>query len=147
MTSPSPELGRRPGGLLPGLLGLLVSAGALVSYFAVVPRWPDLRDSGHYNVALGAVGAVLSLIGWRRAVTSRRRRRLGAFSFFVSLGLLGFLATYIYYLSYQLPSGDGAVPVGARAPAFALQDQQGRLVSLSDFSGKRLILVFFRGHW
>jgi len=33
------------------------------------------------------------------------------------------------------------------APEFALLDQKGQSVSLSDFRGKKLVLVFYRGYW
>ena len=33
--------------------------------------------------------------------------------------------------------------VGTKAPDFTLPDQEGRLVSLSDFAGKRLVLYFY----
>ncbi len=34
------------------------------------------------------------------------------------------------------------LPVGSRAPSFSLPDLSGRLVSLEDFAGQRLLLVF-----
>jgi len=36
-----------------------------------------------------------------------------------------------------------ALEVGKKAPAFALPDEEGRTVKLSDFSGKRLVLFFY----
>jgi peroxiredoxin len=40
------------------------------------------------------------------------------------------------------------LPVGSRAPAFELQDQNGKTVSLSDLLAKgRLVLCFIRGRW
>ncbi len=40
------------------------------------------------------------------------------------------------------------VAIGAFAPAFALPDQKGEIVQLSDFIGKRhLLLIFVRGDW
>jgi peroxiredoxin Q/BCP len=41
------------------------------------------------------------------------------------------------------PSGTSALAEGARAPAFRLQRDGGETVSLSDFSGKRLVLFFY----
>jgi len=38
--------------------------------------------------------------------------------------------------------GPQGLPVGTRAPAFALPDTTGRRVSLSDFSGERVLLAF-----
>ncbi len=40
------------------------------------------------------------------------------------------------------------VKVGDRAPDFALEDTEGRKVSLSQFhNNKKVVLVFYRGHW
>jgi len=40
------------------------------------------------------------------------------------------------------------VAIGAYAPPFALPDQEGNIVQLSDFIGKRhLLLIFVRGDW
>ncbi len=48
-----------------------------------------------------------------------------------------------------LPARDlDRVKVGDTAPDFTLEDADGRPVTLSDFRGKKLvILVFYRGHW
>ncbi len=49
----------------------------------------------------------------------------------------------------DLPALDtGRVAVGMKAPDFTLQSKDGDLVTLSDFRGrKHLVLVFYRGHW
>jgi cytochrome oxidase Cu insertion factor (SCO1/SenC/PrrC family) len=40
------------------------------------------------------------------------------------------------------------VTVGNPAPNFTLEDENGKPVTLSQFRGKRcVILVFYRGHW
>lgn len=42
----------------------------------------------------------------------------------------------------------GATPkVGERAPQFSLPTPDGRIVSLKDYAGKKLVLVFYRGYW
>lgn len=42
----------------------------------------------------------------------------------------------------------GRVAVGDRAPDFTLESLEGAPVSLSDFRGRKdVILVFYRGHW
>jgi len=51
--------------------------------------------------------------------------------------------------------GDGLNPVdlarvrvGDQAPDFTLEDTDGRNISLSDFrNNKKVVLVFYRGHW
>ena len=57
----------------------------------------------------------------------------------------------------QLGPKDGAnlkptdlerVKVGDPAPDFTLEDIDGKKISLSDFRGKKnVVLVFYRGHW
>ena len=36
-----------------------------------------------------------------------------------------------------------ALEVGKKAPSFALQDEDGQVVKLSDFKGRRLIVFFY----
>ena len=57
----------------------------------------------------------------------------------------------------QLGPKDGAnlkatdvdrVKVGDKAPDFTLENMDGKKISLSDFQGrKNVVLVFYRGHW
>jgi len=50
---------------------------------------------------------------------------------------------------HKLPAEDlNRVKVGAAAPDFTLEDIDGKRISLSDFRGKKnVVLVFYRGHW
>ncbi|OGG46442.1 MAG: hypothetical protein A3F84_08605 [Candidatus Handelsmanbacteria bacterium RIFCSPLOWO2_12_FULL_64_10] len=41
----------------------------------------------------------------------------------------------------------GRVAVGSKAPDFTLEDADGGRHALSEFRGKRVVLVFFRGGW
>lgn len=42
----------------------------------------------------------------------------------------------------------GRVAVGDTAPDFSLRSHEGEVVTLSDYRGKRdVLLVFYRGHW
>ena len=43
----------------------------------------------------------------------------------------------------QLPLGEG-LAIGAAAPEFSLPDAEGNLHSLSDYSGQKLAIVFYR---
>ena len=43
----------------------------------------------------------------------------------------------------QLPLGEG-LAIGATAPEFSLPDADGNLHSLSDYSGQKLAIVFYR---
>ncbi len=135
------------GGLLLAACGAAISWFAMVTYFLVVPRWPDLRDSGVPSVILALAGVGVGLLGLRRAFGARRMRTGSSAAFALGALAAGFLALYIFHLSYRLPPADGVVKVGEKAPAFRLRDQEGRERTLADFQGKRLLLVFFRGHW
>jgi cytochrome oxidase Cu insertion factor (SCO1/SenC/PrrC family) len=46
------------------------------------------------------------------------------------------------------PSDLTRIKVGDEAPDFTLEDQDGKPVTLSDFRGKKsVVLVFYRGSW
>lgn len=76
-------------------------------------------------------------------------------SFFsITAFLIFFSAAALYG---QLGPRDGAglrptdlnrVKLGDKAPDFTLEEMDGKRVSLSDFRGKKnVVLVFYRGHW
>lgn len=123
-------------------IGALVSLVGLVSYFFVFVRIPFLRDTAWLNLLLVAVGLVLSI-----AAIRRRRSVLSFAGAAVSLACVALLVGYVFVLSEQLPETDGVVAVGAAAPAFDLLDHTGAAVSLDDFSGRPLVMVFYRGFW
>ncbi len=46
------------------------------------------------------------------------------------------------------PSDLDRIKAGDKAPDFTLEDQDGKRISLSDFRGKKaVVLVFYRGRW
>ena len=49
----------------------------------------------------------------------------------------------------SLPPTDlDRIKIGQPAPDFTLEDMDGKTISLSDYRGKKnLVLVFYRGHW
>jgi cytochrome oxidase Cu insertion factor (SCO1/SenC/PrrC family) len=49
----------------------------------------------------------------------------------------------------DLPATDlSRIKIGEPAPDFTLQDKDRKSISLSDYRGKRnVVLVFYRGHW
>ena len=130
------------------LAGAAVSWTALLTYFlVVVPRWPDLRDSGRPSVALAAAGAALGAFALVRSFRLRRRR--GGASALFALAVLPavFLALYVESWSWHLPGPEGAARVGEKAPALRLADADGRERALEEFRGRTVLLVFFRGPW
>lgn len=45
------------------------------------------------------------------------------------------------------PVDTGRVSVGDAAPDFTLESRTGEAVTLSELRGRRIVLVFYRGHW
>ena len=45
------------------------------------------------------------------------------------------------------PVDTGRVGVGSPAPDFTLESRSGPRVTLSELRGRRIVLVFYRGHW
>lgn len=73
------------------------------------------------------------------------------------VALLVFLLSPILSAHAQFGPKDGAdlkptdlerIKVGDKAPDFTLENMDGKRISLSDFAGKKnVVLVFYRGHW
>jgi hypothetical protein len=119
---------------------------AVAGYFAAVlylPGWmPSLRNHAMPNWLLVAAGLALSIAAVRRAGPGVWAARL---AFGLNTALAGLFAIFLYVL-LAVPQADGPA-VGTVAPDWTLPDQHGRLVTLADFSGAPLLLVFYRGHW
>jgi drug/metabolite transporter (DMT)-like permease len=123
-------------------MGPLVGLFGLFSYFTVAVRFPDLRDSAIVNLALVIGGAAIAAWG-----LFRRRNWKSWIGFGVAGALALLFCWYIFMYSNQLPPPDTAPVVGASAPPLELPDLTGRAVSLDDFSGRRVLVVFYRGFW
>ena len=55
-------------------------------------------------------------------------------------------------LMSELPASEISLPplhvkVGERAPGFALPGADGKMVKLSDFAGRIVLIDFYRGYW
>ena len=123
-------------------VGPLVGLIGLISYLTVAVRFPNLRDSAIVNLVLVICGAAIAAWGLFR------RRNWKSWLGFGAAGLFAFLfGAYIFVLTSQLPSPDTAPTVGAAAPPLELPDLSGRILSLDDFSGQRVLVVFYRGYW
>ena len=131
-------------------LGPLVAFVGVISYFLIFARFPSLRDFPWVNLPIVVAGLLMSVVGLRRAfdVTRKMRAKLfGGIGFLLSLFLALLFGAYIFYISYQLPETGGVVQVSQAAPDFVLPDQDEQTVQLSDCRGKKVVLVFYRGHW
>ena len=123
-------------------IGPLVALIGLVSYFTVAVQYPDLRDSAVLNLALVLGGVAIAV--W---ALFRRRNWKSWFGFGAAAAFSCLFCWYIFMYSSQLPSPDTAPAVGAMAPPLELPDQTGRAVSLDNFAGQRVLVVFYRGYW
>ena len=123
-------------------VGPLVGLFGLFSYFTVAVRFPPLRDSAIVNLVLVIGGAAIAAWG-----LFRRRNWKSWIGFGVAGAFSLLFCWYIFFYSSQLPAPDTAPAVGASAPPLVLPDLTGRVVSLDDFSGRRVMLVFYRGYW
>jgi hypothetical protein len=142
-------------------VGFLLVLAGLVSYVPFFSLFPITRDFPWANLLLFAGGAVLLWAGLRRAFRQPelyRGRIFGSVLAVLSVAGIGFFAYGLFYLARQLPSSTGAPRVGQKAPEFALLDQNGKQVALSDLltssrtgaAGARargVLLIFYRGHW
>ncbi len=123
-------------------IGMLTSVIGLLSYFFVFARFAVLRDFPWINIPLVIIGVLLSL--W--AIL----RRLNLWSIggaVLSVFSAALLIFYVFVLSAQLPTSEGVVAVGENAPPFSLIADNGDGVTLDDFGGANIAVVFYRGFW
>lgn len=125
-------------------LGPLLAIVGVASYFVFFLNFAITRDVPWVNLGLLALAIGVSIVGLRRA---RGRRVLASGGLVLSLALSGFFVWYCYVFSYELPSAELALDVGAPVPAVVLRDDRGQGVDLAAISREKLVLVFYRGHW
>lgn len=132
-------------------IGLTIAAGNLPLYFGYVTYVsPDLRDVPWINAPLSWIGLALAATGTFYVVKEGRgllKRGLATTGLLLTLLLVGMFNWYVFRHSYALPESAEAPATEALAPDFTLRDQNDRDVSLSDFHGKKVVLVFYRGDW
>jgi hypothetical protein len=124
-------------------LGPILAFVGVASYFTLFVNWPITRDVPWANLILLALALAASIAGLARS----RRRVLAAAGLALTLAFSGFFLWYTYVVSYDIPSAELALDVGAPVPAVALRDDRGQDVELAALSREKLVLVFFRGHW
>lgn len=123
-------------------VGPLIVLIGVVTYFTVAVRFPDLRDSASVNLVLVTGGAAIAAWGLFRRPNWKSWIGFGVAGSFSLL-----FCWYIFVYSSQLPAPDTAPKVGAAAPPLELPDQSGRMLSLENFSGQRVLVIFYRGYW
>ncbi len=131
-------------------IGPLVTLAGIVTYFLVFARFPVLRDFPWVNLPLTIAGMAISAFALQRAVTHPRTFRgrvSGSVGLALSLLLGAFFVLYIFRISYYLPAPTTTTLSLEQAPDFALTATGGETVRLSDFRGRKVVLVFYRGFW
>jgi hypothetical protein len=123
-------------------IGPLIAMAGLVSYFVWAVHVPSLRDSALLNLLLVGVGVALSV--W--ALVHRRNWK-SWLGLVVAVLPAVLLVAYVFVLSNMLPKAETAARVGEIAPRLELPDHTGAMVSVDDFSGRRVLVVFYRGFW
>ena len=131
-------------------IGLAINIAGVFSYFFYFAQFPDLRDFPIVNLPLVLVGMLLTGAGCLTVFKQGGGawgKSLASLAFLMTLAFTGCFNFYVFSYSYQLPEASGVPQVKATAPDFTLPDQNGAQVSLSDYQGKKLVLVFYRGYW
>jgi len=75
------------------------------------------------------------------------KKGVAATGLLLTLLLVGLFNWYVFSHSYTLPESAEAPVIQAAAPDFMLRAHDDRKVSLSDYRGKKVVLVFYRGDW
>ncbi|HTS47035.1 MAG TPA: hypothetical protein VMH05_03775 [Bryobacteraceae bacterium] len=137
---------------LPIWIGFVIVVIALASYIPVFTPFAVTRDFPWANYLLFLVGGGVLAVGLRRAYREPQRYRgkvsgtiLGA----LAVVLAGSFVVFTVYLSKQIPSADTALHIGQRAPAFTLQNVNGKPVTFADLANghRAVLLIFYRGYW
>ena len=131
-------------------IGMVITVSGALSYFLHFVQFPVLRDVPWLNLPLSWLGLLVCGAGCWRVVTRGRGalgKGLAGMGFLLTLGVAGLFNWYVLSFSYQLPEAAGALAVQEAGPDFTLLDHNGESVSLSDFRGRKVILVFYRGFW
>jgi len=131
-------------------VGLIISIFGTLSYFLYFAQFPILRDFPVLNLPIVLLGVILAAAGcWQlfRQGGGMLSKGLAGIGFLLTLGFAGLFNAYIFSLSYQLPESLGATATQTAAPDFTLLDHNNQSVTLSDYQGEKVVLVFYRGFW
>ncbi len=130
-------------------LGVATTIVGFISYYTYFFQFPGLRDFPVVNLPVVFLGVIVTAVGtWGVFQQSGLLgKSLAGAGMLVVIAIAGLFNFYIFAMSYQLPDASLAAAQQSTAPAFTLAGPDGEEVSLSDYRGKKLVLVFYRGHW
>jgi hypothetical protein len=124
-------------------LSVVVATAAVVAYVLLL-RVAVVRNHPEGYVVAFALATALAVL----AVVRGRGRRWPAW---LALGLSSLLlvaGAWFNFVAARVPASPTALRIGERPPDFTLTDAAGRPVSLTDYRGKKpVVLVFYRGYW
>ncbi|OLD33051.1 MAG: hypothetical protein DMD90_27825 [Candidatus Rokuibacteriota bacterium] len=124
-------------------LGVVVAIAAIAAY-ALLLRVAIVRNHPEGYVVAFALATALAAL----AVARARARRWPAW---LALGLTSLLlagGAWFNFVAARVPDTPTVLRVGERPPDFTLSDAAGRDVSLSEYRGKKpVVIVFYRGYW
>ena len=119
----------------------LITLTALGLYFLATFRFAYYRRVPRPFLAVAAAGPVIGLLRFAQAPG------IGSgLGLLVAAALFGGICWFLFSYSVYAPREDRP-RVGERFPDFRLPTSQGGTFGLADASGKRLMLLFYRGAW
>jgi hypothetical protein len=131
-------------------LGPCLTFFGAVSYFTFFVRYPSLRDVPWVNIPLVLAGVGLSMLGlwraWRRP-TVFGGKLLGSVGLVFSLFLGALFLFYVFHYSPRLPTRTTTSLSLTEVGDFRLTDHLGRTFHLRELDGRKVVVVFYRGHW
>ena len=117
--------------------------GAAAAYVLFL-RVAIIRNHPEGYVVAFALATALAALG----VARTQRRRWPAWLVLGFSALLLIAGAWFNFVAARVPATPTALNVGERAPDFTLPDATGRPVSLTEYRGKKpVVIVFYRGHW
>jgi cytochrome oxidase Cu insertion factor (SCO1/SenC/PrrC family) len=124
-------------------LSVGVALAAITAYVSLL-RVPLVRNHPEAYVVAFAVATALAAF----AVVRARRRRWPAWLALALSGLLLIGGAWFDFVVARVPVTPSVLRVGERPPDFRLADASGQPVTLSDYRGRKpVVLVFYRGYW
>jgi hypothetical protein len=124
-------------------LSVLIGGGAVAAYVFLL-RVPAVRNHPEAYVIAFALATALAAL----AVARARTRRWPAWLALGFSSLLLVAGAWFNFVAARVPDTPTAFRVGDPPPDFTLPDAAGRLVTLSDYRGRKpVVLVFYRGYW
>ncbi|WP_372367298.1 hypothetical protein [Candidatus Uabimicrobium sp. HlEnr_7] len=131
-------------------LGFIISFAICFSYISYFVFNERIRDNPLIIIITSFIVGLIATYGAISTIHKSSKKILKIANFIFALLALIFPLIFTFFtttLSYDLPDQNLALQGDVVAPVFTLIDSNEHKVSLQDFSGKNLLVVFYRGHW